>query len=175
MIKTLIYSIIMTIMLSTAAVGADSKFADLEARYLETNSLAEMAAERRTRPLLDLTAEEHQIMAYEREFLNLMYSELEEGMSHLAENAVVCPPGMEAIWGRDTQTKLYKELINNGLDLDYEPVDVSVSPSGEMAWAHGIIRWKMGDGPVEFYKYISIYEKIDGKWMNVVEMRNSIR
>lgn len=142
-----------------------------------SKSLAELASERRTRPLTELSADEHQIFIYERETLRGIKSGNIDQMMDLfiSENAIVCPPGGEAIIGRDKQKVLFKQwLSSKGVLLDYEPIDVYVGPSSDMAYAYGLVRWRNPGEPQYLGKYVSVWVKEDGRWMNHVEMRNVI-
>ena len=142
-----------------------------------TKSLAELASERRNRPLTDFSADEHQIFIYERETLRVIKSgNIDQLMDlFISEGELVCPPGSEAIIGRDKQRVLFKQwLSTKGVVLDYEPIDVHVGPSGDMAYAHGLVRWKNPGEPQYLGKYVSVWVKEDGRWMNHVEMRNVI-
>ncbi len=95
-------------------------------------------------------------------------------MDILMEDAMVCPPGTEAIVGRENQRVLFKELAQlEGVELSWEPLQAQVSPAGEMAYVYGSVRWKMPNEAEQQGKYISVWIKTDGEWKNAVEMRNS--
>ena len=62
----------------------------------------------------------------------------------LTENALVCPPGMEAVSGRENQRKLFKEFLGmEGVELSWDPIEAHVSPSEEMGYVYGWVNWKM--------------------------------
>lgn len=142
-----------------------------------SQSLEELAAARRTRPLTALSPVEHQIFIYERETLRALRTGGVDLMMDLfiGENAIVCPPGVETIQGRDQQKVAFKSWLGmEGVELDYEPIDVYVGPSGDMAFAHGLVRWKNPGEPRYLGKYVSVWAKEGGRWMNQAEMRNVI-
>ena len=60
-----------------------------------------------------------------------------------------------------------------GTELSWEPIEAHVSPSAEMGYVFGAVRWKLPDQAEQVGKYISVWVKHDGRWMNAVEMRNA--
>ena len=54
-----------------------------------------------------------------------------------------------------------------------EPIEAHVSPSNEMGWVYGRVRWKMPQEDEIEGKYISFWERENGDWKNVVEIRKS--
>ncbi|MEM9538120.1 MAG: nuclear transport factor 2 family protein [Cyanobacteria bacterium P01_E01_bin.42] len=93
---------------------------------------------------------------------------------YLTEDALVCPPGIEAIKGREQQRVLFKELAQmEGFELFWEPTEAHTSDSDDMGWVYGSVKWKMPNQAEQIGKYISIWSKVDGEWKNVVEIRNS--
>ncbi|GEM_PF-853499 len=141
-----------------------------------SSTLKELATERKTRPQSDLTDEEQNLMTLERDILKLFKSgQLDKAMNMLSEKALVAPPGMEAVIGREAQRQMFKEYLSmEGVELDWEPVDAFVNPSKDMGYVYGVVRWKLPGEPRIFGKYISVWVKEDGRWMNHVEMRNVI-
>lgn len=92
----------------------------------------------------------------------------------LMEDALVCPPGAEAIVGRDQQRAMFKAFLEmEGTELSWEPIEVRVSPSDEMGYVYGSVRWKLPNADEQQGKYISIWVKHDGAWKNAVEIRNA--
>lgn len=119
--------------------------------------------------------------AEEQEILNLetvicrMFSERridELADTYLAETGIIMLDGAGIADGRDAQRELFKYFVSQGFDLAWHPVKARVSQSGDMAWAIGAVQITYPDGKIEHAKYTSIWEKIDGEWQNVVEMRN---
>ena len=92
----------------------------------------------------------------------------------LTEDALLCPPGTEAIRGRENQRALFKEIAQlEGFELWWEPIEAHVSESDDMGWVYGSIRLKMPDEAEEIGKYISVWVRVNGEWKNAVEIRNS--
>lgn len=143
----------------------------------ETPSLVELAAERRTKPEDQLTADEQRLMKLERDILKMfMGGNIDQAMALLAEDAMVLAPGIEAVIGRENQRVIFKQLLaTEGVELDWEPIDPFVGLSKDMAYVYGLVRWKMPEEQAKLGKYISIWVKKGGQWVNQVEMRNTIR
>jgi len=138
--------------------------------------LLKLAEERRTKPFKDLTAEEHLLMAYEREIFRLFDDmKLEESMEYLAEDTIVLPPDFEIVAGKKNQLAMFKQLLKmEGVEFAWEPIDAFVGDSKDMGYVTGVVQWKMPNSPEQFGKYISIWAKRNDKWMNKVEMRNTL-
>ena len=142
----------------------------------ETNSLTQLASDLRTRPLTDLSDSELQLLVYEREILRgFLNGDLEETMDlFMSKDAMVFPPDIEFITGLEKQKELFKAWLGmEGVLLDWEPIDAFVDQSDDMGYVYGLVRWKNPNEPQRLGKYISIWVKQDGKWMNKVEIRNS--
>ncbi len=77
------------------------------------------------------------------------------------------------IEGSATSKRLFKAYFSAGYDMQFEPIDARVYGSGNVAWVIGVLDETKPDGSVERGKYVAIWEKIDGKWMNVLDMRNA--
>ncbi len=89
---------------------------------------------------------------------------------------MVFPPDTEFITGRDKQKEMFKAWLGmEGVELDWEPIDAFVNPSDDMGYVWGLVRWKNPGGARHFGKYVSVWVKADGRWMNQVEIRNAIR
>lgn len=171
---TMHVAVVMLALLTSVSAYGHLENSDLS----DTKSLAEMAAERRTRPLSELSASELELFVYEREILRMFGDgAIKQAMDlFLAEDAMVFPPDSEFITGRDTQKEMFKAwLAMEGVELDWEPIDAFVSPSEDMGYVWGLVRWKNSDGPRNLGKYISVWAKIDGRWLNKMEIRNAIR
>ncbi|NOU61676.1 nuclear transport factor 2 family protein [Marinifilum sp. JC070] len=139
-------------------------------------TLVELSDERRTKPLADHNGDEHLLLFLEREIMRLFEEgNLDKAFTYLTENAMVNPPGVEAIFGRENQKMMFKELLTmEGFELSWEPIQAHVGEGAKMGYVYGLVRWKMPNEKVKLGKYISIYVKKDGKWLNEVEMRNII-
>ena len=118
----------------------------------------------------------NELMELERKILRMFLAgDVDQAMDdYIMENAMVCPPGMDRIVGREHQRVLFKELLKTeGVELTWEPIEAHVSPSDDMGYVYGSVRWKMPNESEQRGKYISIWAKEKGKWKNVAEMRNS--
>ncbi len=116
-----------------------------------------------------------ELMALERETYRRYEAGDIDGLADmLAENAQVCPPGMDAIFGRENQRALFKQIAATpGVELWWEPREAHVGAAGDMGYVYGSVNWKMPGEDLVQGKYISIWTKVDGRWMNAVEIRNA--
>lgn len=100
--------------------------------------------------------------------------EVDEALDYLMADALVCPPEMQAIRGRDNQKAMFKQFLEMpGVELSWEPIEARVSSSCDMGYVYGTVDWKLPDSDTVHGKYISIWLKEDGEWKNAVEIRNS--
>ena len=117
-----------------------------------------------------------QLMELEREaYCNLEKGDIDALIGILEENAWVCPPGIEAVQGKENQRKLFTELMKlEGVELWWEPREARTTPSEEMGYVLGEVHWRIPGEEKIIGKYVSIWVKQpDGKWLNAVEMRNA--
>ena len=123
----------------------------------------------------DVKSSVDELMEMEREACRRFQAGDVDGvMDMLMEDALVCPPGMEAISGRENQRVVFKQLAaTEGVELSWEPVQAVVSPSDEMAYVFGTVWWRMPGEDKQTGKYISVWVKHDGAWKNTVEIRNA--
>lgn len=91
----------------------------------------------------------------------------------VAKKGIILLDGGGFARGREEQLQMFKDFFGAGYAIAFEPVDAHVSGSDDMAWAIGLYRLTSPKGDVDVGKYLSVWEKIDGEWKNVVEMRNS--
>lgn len=123
---------------------------------------------------LERSAQE--LIDLEREMLRLfMAGHVDQAMDdNLTEWAIVCPPGMERIVGRENQKAMFKQLLAmEGVELSWDPVEAFVGPSNDMGFVYGSVKWRMPEENEQQGKYISVWVKEDGKWRNAAEIRNS--
>lgn len=117
-----------------------------------------------------------EIMELEREtYRRFAAGNFEHVMDNmLDEQAIVCPPGIDVVRGRENQRAMFREFLSmDGVSLWWEPIEAHVSPAQEMAWAFGTVRWTLPGQDEVTGKYISVWEKRDGRWLNTVEIRNA--
>jgi len=107
--------------------------------------------------------------------LMLAKGELEKlGPEILDENGLLFLDGGDILFGREEQLQMFNAFLQmEGLYFTYDPIEAHVSESKDMAWAYGLYKLQMpGSDKMEFGKYVSVWQKNDGKWLNVAEMRN---
>ncbi|WP_038173767.1 nuclear transport factor 2 family protein [Vibrio pacinii] len=122
----------------------------------------------------DATAE---IMQLERDLCWMVAKkELDKLASYLDKDGLLFLDRGNILYGRDQQMALFTQLLQiEGLLFAWEPIEAHVSASNDMAWAFGLVKLQMPGEEMQVAKYTSIWEKTDGKWLNVSEMRNPFR
>ncbi|MGL6259981.1 nuclear transport factor 2 family protein [Vibrio sp. WXL103] len=120
------------------------------------------------------TPQTQEIMAMERllcqQIAEHAFDSVGEG---LHEHGIILLEGGDILYGRDQQVAMFKAFIGEqGAYLTYEPAEAHVSQDGTMAWAIGLVKLTLPGEATEVQKYASVWEKVDGKWLNVLEMRN---
>lgn len=68
--------------------------------------------------------------------------------------------------------ELFKQYFARGHDMKFEPIYAKVYEAENVAWVFGVLDETKPDGSVERGKYVAIWERIDGKWLNIFDMRN---
>lgn len=92
------------------------------------------------------------------------------------ENGLLFLDGGDILYGREQQIEMFANFLKvKGIYLTYEPVEAHVSASKDMAWAFGLYKFQMPGREMEVGKYVSVWEKKNGKWLNVAEMRNPFK
>ena len=100
--------------------------------------------------------------------------QVDEALDYLIDDALVCPPEMQAIRGRENQKAMFKQFLDiPGVELSWEPIEARVSSSCDLGYVYGTVDWKLPDSDTVNGKYISVWMKEDGQWRNAVEIRNS--
>ena len=89
----------------------------------------------------------------------------------VADHGVVLLMDAGIAHGKEVQKEMFKQYFDAGYDIVWEPAHAETS--GDIAWVIGLIAETKPDGSVNFGKYVSTWKKMDGKWMNTLEMRNS--
>ncbi|MEM7542724.1 MAG: nuclear transport factor 2 family protein [Pseudomonadota bacterium] len=123
----------------------------------------------------ELSASEEKIMKLERDACHAIIANEIDPMidSIIANDGLLFVDGGPIVVGKEAQRGMFKEFLGAGFKIEFEPTDAHVSSSQDMAWAYGLYRLRMPDGGEGNGKYVSVWEKQDGVWKNVVEMRNS--
>lgn len=116
-----------------------------------------------------------EIMELEREACRLIQAGEVDRLADIiiAEDGLLFADGGDTVTGKEAQRVMFKEVINAGIEIKFEPTNAFVSNSEDMAWAYGTYEVKMPNGAEDVGSYVSVWEKISGKWKNVAEMRNS--
>lgn len=150
---------------------------DLEKQWLDgmtDKQCVVTGVEKIRTPRYEDTPETREIMELERklcqQLITGIYDELGKG---LHEHGIILLEEGGILQGRKEQVAMFKEFIGKmGVKLSYEPAEAHVSKDGTMAWAIGLVKFQMPGQKLEIQKYTSIWEKENGQWQNVVEMRN---
>ena len=122
-----------------------------------------------------MTSAASELFELERELCRLFQTgEIDKVMDWLAPEAIVCPPGMDRIVGRENQRVMFKELAAmEGVELSWEPVDVYMGPSEDMGCVYGTVEWKLPGEEKQYGKYASVWVMTPDGWRNMVEIRNA--
>lgn len=120
------------------------------------------------------TPAEQEIMNLERLGCQLLAARNIEGLidAIVADKGIILLDGAGIADGKEAQRALFYEFIDAGYDLVWEAVDARVSEANDIAYAIGVVKVTSPDGTIQHAKYTSIWENIDGTWLNVIEMRN---
>ena len=131
-------------------------------------------------PAVDTAAEGEKLMALSREWSRSAATDsIEKTLSYWADDAVVMEPGQPALKGK----KAIREMIEGsahipGFRISWEPLSVSVSKSGDMAYMLEHTQVTVNDSlgnPIAMHnKAVTIWKKgADGAWKNVVDTWNA--
>ncbi len=129
---------------------------------------------------VDSKAEGEHLMQISRDWSKSASTDsIEKILSYWADDAVVMSPGQSAISGKNA----IREMIAGtskipGFKISWEPLSVSISQSGDMAYMIEKNQITMNDSlgkPItEFNKGVTIWRKeADGSWKNIVDMWNA--
>lgn len=115
------------------------------------------------------------ILNYERDsYQQYKVGNLDKVIGYLAEDILLFNPGTDIIVGIEHERDGLEEASKTeGLEVSWEPTDVSVSSSEDMAWVYGVINIKGPDKVEQTEKYVTIWEKKDNQWKIVLQMRNA--
>lgn len=128
----------------------------------------------------DTAADEQQIRDLEQQWVEAVEERNIDAIVDLfAEDGRIMPPNAEAVTGRDSIRETWQGLLDlPELDFSFEPTEVNVAESGDMAYAIGTYRLTYQEEGQEeptqdSGKYVDIWEKVDGEWKVMVETYNS--
>ncbi|MCH7920894.1 MAG: DUF4440 domain-containing protein [Planctomycetes bacterium] len=100
--------------------------------------------------------------------------DIEGIMSYHATNAIQMPPGAPPVVGAEAVRAAWQGMIDTeGLEATWEPTEVIVAPSGDMAYDYGTLTLTMPDGTVAPMKYAVVWVRESGEWKVAVDMFNS--
>jgi ketosteroid isomerase-like protein len=128
----------------------------------------------------DTKAEGEKLMQISREWSKTAATDsIEKTLSYWADDAVVLSPGQPPIKGKNS----IREMVQGtskipGFKISWEPLSVSVSKSGDMAYMieqnQITFNDSLGKPITEFNKGVTIWRKeADGSWKNVVDIWNT--
>ena len=131
-------------------------------------------------PQVDTKAEGEKIMQISRDWSKSAATDsIDKVLSYWADDAVVMSPGEAPIKGK----KAIREMVEGaskipGFKISWEPLSVSVSKSGDMAYLieqnQITVNDSTGKPITAFNKSVTIWRKeADGSWKNIVDMWNA--
>ncbi|HMC86993.1 MAG TPA: nuclear transport factor 2 family protein [Chitinophagaceae bacterium] len=133
-----------------------------------------------TNQKIDTKTEGDKLMQVSREWSKSASADsIEKTLGYWADDAVVMSPGQAPLKGK----KAIREMIESsfkipGFKISWEPLSVSVSESGDMAYMieqnQITVNDSSGHAMTEFNKAVTIWRKqTDGSWKNIVDMWNA--
>ena len=129
---------------------------------------------------IDTKAEGEKLMELSRYWSKLAATDsVDKMLSFWADDATILPPGQGPITGKQAISKMLEETSNiPGFKISWEPLFVSVSKSGDMAYMIEQNQITMNDSlgnPItEYNKAVTVWRKeADGTWKNVVDTWNA--
>jgi uncharacterized protein (TIGR02246 family) len=129
---------------------------------------------------IDTKTEGEKLMQISREWSKSAANDsVEKTLSYWADDAIVMAPGQPPLKGK----KAIREMIEAtskipGFKISWEPLNVSVSKSGDMAFMIEQNQITMNDSlgkpVIENNKVVTVWRKeTDGSWKNIVDMWNA--
>jgi len=124
-------------------------------------------------------SEGQKVMQLSRDWSKLAATDsLERNLSYWADDAVYMFPGQPSLVGKQAIRQMVEKSMKiPGFRVSWEPISVSVSESGDMAYllekSQITVNDSLGKPKTEYNKAISIWKKVNGDWKNVVQMWNS--
>jgi ketosteroid isomerase-like protein len=129
------------------------------------------------RPQIDLEQERATLLQTDRD---CAAASVEVGFAaayyrYLAEDAIVMPPGQNALSGREDIYARWREGAGDVV-LEWEPKDGSVSQAGDLGWTWGnwvlIAGDEAGQSQRSYGKYVFIWKRVGGDWRIVANIWN---
>lgn len=104
---------------------------------------------------------------------------VEKTLSYWADDAVIMSPGQPTLKGKNAIREMIKGTSKiPGFKISWEPLSVTVSKSGDMAYMieqnQITVNDSLGRPITEYNKGVTIWRKeADGSWKNIVDMWNA--
>ncbi len=131
----------------------------------------------RTKPVVNPKLEEQTISALERGWNDLLRTRNDSGIAELyAEDAVVLPPNMPRVVGRENIRKFWAGLWPLNASLTLALTSVTVAQSGDLAVDEGnwVFELPTPQGAQrDNGKYVVVWTKVGGKWKVQRDIYNS--
>lgn len=129
---------------------------------------------------IDLKEEGEKLMKLSREWSDLVKTRnVDTIVKGWAQDAVMMAPGYPPLRGREAIRRYVEEALKvPGFSIRWEPLEVHVSGSGDMAYMiernQITVHNDQGNPVTEYNKTVTVWRKEeDGSWKNVVDMWNS--
>lgn len=127
----------------------------------------------------DTTAEGEKLMQLSREWSKVAgTNDIEKTLSYWADTAVMLSNGLPMLKGKGAIRQMIEETATiPGFNISWEPVSVTVSENGDMAYMIEKNKITMPDSAgrpvVKYSTAVTIWRKNgEGQWKNVVEIMN---
>jgi len=130
----------------------------------------------KTLPRFDEGAGEAELMALERQSNRQLQTKdvAEMTQAIISDRGLLLLDGGNILVGKQEQRDFFEDILAlDGLEFEFEPISAQVSASNDMGWVYGAYRLKMPGGEPDLGKYVSVWVREDGTWMNMAEIRNS--
>jgi ketosteroid isomerase-like protein len=125
-------------------------------------------------------AEGDKLMQLSKDWSDLVKNgDIETIMEGWADDAVMMVPGLPPLKGKSAIRKYVEEGMKiPGFSIRWEPLEVSVSKSGDMAYLiernEMIFSDSLGNPMISYNKVVTVWRKQeDESWKNVIDMWNS--
>lgn len=105
--------------------------------------------------------------------------DVEQTIAYYSDDAIVLPPNATSATTKESIRNAWKDMLTSpGLVISWEPKNVKLSKSAEMAWVRGTYELTLNDAsgkPVnDRGKYLEVWGKqSDGNWKCTADMWNS--
>jgi len=129
---------------------------------------------------VDLEAERAAVLQTDKEWASVAAegSDLDRIVSFWADDAIVFPPGAAAVVGKDAIRQYIAESLKiPGFRVGWESTQVTISPSGDFAYAVGKNHFSFNDSEgnqiTSYGKVVTVWRKeADGSWKCVIDIWN---